>query len=189
MRLFVAAEIGSEVRARLSRLVEDLQPLPLEVRWVRPGGTHLTFKFLGEVPEDRLERIGAAIGPVTLGRSPFELEAAGLGFFPGSGAPRVVWVGLRGDLEAAKHLHRVIDTALVTAGFGPDDRPFRPHLTIGRVRGPGRGDWRPAYAERSGIACGGFRVQEVVLFRSHLGPGGASHEALRRFPLAGGEAG
>jgi 2'-5' RNA ligase len=150
---------------------------------VRPEGIHLTRKFLGEGEAARRPGIEAAlVGPARAG-APFRLEAAGLGVFPDRGAPRVVWIGVRGDLPAAAALQREVETALRAEGFAPEGRPFRPHLTLGRVRGPGRGDWRTALAGAAEPEGEAFEVREYVLFESRLGPAGAAYAPLARFPL------
>ncbi len=185
MRLFVAADLPGDLRAALSALREDLRGLPLPVRWVRPEGIHLTFKFLGEVPADRLHEVERALQQEGGGETgPFALEASGVGTFPERGAPRVVWVGVGGDLEAAGRLQRSIDAALGTIGFPKEDRPFKAHLTLGRVGGPGRGDWRSFLSRFERTRAGGFEVDEFVLFESRLGSDGAVYRRLASFPLA-----
>ncbi len=189
MRLFVAADLNPEVRARLAGLQDELRGLPLRVSWARPEGIHLTLKFLGEVPPDRRAAIETALRPAGLGIPPFRLEAEGVGTFPERGLPRVIWVGLGGDTGAAERLQRSIERALEAVGFAPESRPFRPHLTLGRVKGAGDGDWRAVLRRSAGARAGRFEVREYMLFESRLGPGGAAYTALARFPLAdGGEA-
>lgn len=183
MRLFVAADLPAGVRARLAEIQDSLRPVALPVRWVRPDGIHLTLKFLGEVPAGRRTELEGALRGPARGAAPFRLQAAGLGLFPERGAPRVLWIGVRGDLERAVALQRSIEAALHPLGFEPEDRAFRPHLTLGRVRGPGRGDWRDALERSSGADAGGFEVREYILFESRLGPDGAAYTPLARFAL------
>lgn len=187
MRLFVAADLPREVRGKLQAIQDELRPIPLSVRWVRPEGIHLTLKFLGEVPEGRRLAIEAALRSRAGGDSrPFALEAAGVGTFPDTGPPRVIRVGVRGSLEEAAKAQRAIDRALEDIGYPPETRAFRPHLTLGRVKGPGRGDWRAFLAGFAEKPAGKFEVREIVLFESRLDPGGASYLPLAVFPLAPG---
>lgn len=189
MRSFVAAELSPEVRARLAGLQRELAGLPLRVSWVRPEGIHLTLKFLGEVAPDRRAAIESSLRPAGLAIPPFTLKAEGLGTFPEQGPPRVIWVGLGGDTGAAGALQRSIERALEPMGFAPEPRPFRPHLTLGRVKGSrGGDDWRPALRRAGGVGAGRFEVREYALFESRLGPGGAAYTVLARFPLAAGGA-
>ncbi|MBI4169004.1 MAG: RNA 2',3'-cyclic phosphodiesterase [Acidobacteria bacterium] len=186
MRLFVAAELPVEVRRRIAGIVEVLEAAPLRVRWVRPEGIHLTFKFLGEVDPGRLADIKGALLQAGEGISTFRLRAAGVGAFPGRGAPRVIWVGVEGEIEMAGRLQEALERSLQAIGFPREERPFRPHLTLGRVKGPARGDWRPALARASEEAPGAFEVSEFALFESRLDRHGLTHSVLARFPLSPG---
>jgi len=186
VRLFVAAQIPQELRARLGRLQDVLRSLPLPVRWTRPEGVHLTLRFLGEVGIERLELIAAVLRPVAGSQPPLALEAVGVGTFPQNAvSPRVIWVGIRGEAEAAVRLQGSIDGGLETIGFAREERPFRPHLTLGRARGPARGSCRPILERYSSERLGSFRVGDIVLFESRLSPEGPSYRPIERFPLGG----
>ena len=184
MRLFVAAELPAGLRDRLGSVQESLRQAPLPVRWVRPEGIHLTLKFLGEAPQTRLGEITAALRAAGEGIAPFHLEACGAVPFPVRGTPRLVWVETRGDREAARRLAAAIDAATARIGFPAEAREYRAHLTLGRVKGPGRGEWRAMLERVAGQAAGPFDVREYVLFHSRPGPEGAVYTALQRFPLA-----
>ncbi len=186
MRLFVAVELPPPVRDQIAAIQEGLRDLPLPVRWVRPEGIHLTLRFIGEVGKERLEAIREAL--VRLpgdGISPFRIGAAGVGTFPESGAPRVLWVGLHGDLEAIARLAQGVESALTAIGIPAEPRPFRPHLTLGRVRGRERGDWREYLRKHDRTEAGQIPVDGFCLFESQLGPGGATYRILARFGLSG----
>jgi 2'-5' RNA ligase len=189
MRLFVAADLPPDVRRWLGEIQGGLRHRAPEIRWVRPEAIHLTFKFLGEVDATRRESIEAALRPAIEALTPFTLQAAGVGAFPEGGAPRIIWVGLAGDLDSASRLWEGIEAAMELCGFERERRPFTPHLTIGRIReGRRPGDWQTAVPAAVGTTAGGFTLTECVLFRSHLDPGGARYEPLARFPLRGGAA-
>jgi len=189
MRLFVAADLPAEVRARLGAVQKALARLPLEVRWTRPEGIHLTLTFIGEVPEDRVEPIRAALRGSGCGAlAPAALAARGVGVFPDRGRPRVLWAGVVGEVEAAGRVKRVVDEALAPVGVVPEDRPFRPHLTLGRVSGGRGGDWRAVLEPHVADEFGAFTLAACVLFESRLGAGGARYHALESVPLAGGTA-
>ncbi len=183
MRLFVAVELPAEVRERLRSVQESLRQSSLPVRWVRPEGIHLTLKFLGEVGETRLEEIVETLRPAGREIAPFRLEACGAAPFPERGAPRLVWVEVRGDGDSARRLAAAVDAATGRIGFATERRTFRPHLTLGRINGPASGDWRARMDRVSVQSTGSFEVREYVLFQSRLGPGGAAYTALRRFAL------
>jgi len=97
----------------------------------------------------------------------------------------VLWAGVSGDARPVATLKRAIERSLEAAAFVPDDRAFEPHLTLGRVKGPGRGDWRSFLVRHAGEHFGSFEVREFVLFESQLTQAGALYQVLRRFPLRG----
>jgi 2'-5' RNA ligase len=184
VRLFVAADIPADLRARLAECQKRLRDLPLPMRWSRPEGIHLTLFFLGESPEARVAEIAAAIERVAAAAAPFDLEAHGVETFPARGRPRVVVFGLRGDLDAAARVKQRLDAALETIGFRAEERPFRPHLTLGRAKEGKAGDWRAFLERETGAAGGRFTVRALVLYESLPGPGGSQYRAVRRFPFA-----
>lgn len=183
MRLFVAADLPLDLRRRLAAVQEAMRSVSPAVRWVRPEGIHLTLKFLGETDDGRRAAIAAVLGEAGSGLAPFRLAAAGAVPFPERGAPRLIWAGIEGDLESVRRLAVAIDRAAATLGFPPEGREFKAHLTLGRVRGPARGDWRAALLRAGEEARGEFEVREYVLFQSRPGPGGSIYTPLQRFPL------
>jgi 2'-5' RNA ligase len=189
VRLFVAAELPFDLRERFVSLQEVLASAHLPVRWVRPEGIHLTLKFLGETEQPRLDGLKAVLREAGRDIRPFSLEAAGAVTFPERGAPRLIWVEVLGDLAAAQRLAGAIDAATSRIGFPSENREYRPHLTLGRVKGPGRGDWRLRVEQAGPRASGRFEVTEYVLFESRLGPGGAVYTSLERFALGRAAAG
>lgn len=186
MRLFVAASLPEDLRRSIATIQASLETAPLPVRWVRPEGIHLTFKFLGEVDPSKLGEIEGVLLTAGRGIPPFRLRAAGAGAFPGRGEPRVIWVGVEGEIETARRLHEALERALEPIGFPGENRPFHPHLTLGRVKGEARGDWRTALARASEDVEGEFEVGEYALYESRLDSRGATYTALARFPLLPG---
>lgn len=191
MRLFVAAPLPDELREPLRRLMEGIGG---SVRWVRPARVHLTIRFLGEVPTDGIEGIAGLLSDVARRHRPFELRAAGTGAFPNVRRPRVLWVGLGPPAEVARLacLRDEFEEGLVGLGLEREVRPFRPHLTIGRVRGPSRSVPVPRVAgiEGADFEARPFPVAEIDLMESRLDAGGTRYHRLHRAPLgAGGDAG
>ena len=188
MRCFVAVDVPAEVRARVAELAARLrQAAPrADVRWSSVETLHVTLKFLGEVPDARVPDVARALTGVVGGHAPLALEAGGAGGFPSATHPRVVYMGIRGDVAELARLAGAIDGALAGLGFPGERRVFRGHLTVGRVRSP-RGAQGLADALRSaaGATAGAWTAEEVVLYRSRLHPTGAVHEVVARFPLAG----
>jgi 2'-5' RNA ligase len=191
LRLFVALDPPEAVRRRLAAVQASLRTAAgrhaEDVRWVAPSRLHLTLHFLGSVPEERVGAIGAAVLEEAALSRPIRLEIRGAGGFPTARRPRVVWAGVAGDLEALGALAAALGRRLTLLGLPADGRPFAPHLTLGRSReargAAGLGGAIAAAAEGDPVA---WRAEEVVLFRSHLDPGGARHEPLLSAPLGPG---
>jgi RNA 2',3'-cyclic 3'-phosphodiesterase len=163
----------------LGEVIERLRPAARDVAWVAPGNLHLTLKFLGSVPEARIDAVAGALREASGDASPFEARLRGLGAFPSARRPRVVWAGVTEGAADMIELARRVDAALAALGFPRDERPFSPHVTLGRVREPGRS---PALTEALDSAAtrefGRMRVPSASLMRSELGPGGARYTEL-----------
>lgn len=189
-RLFVALDPPEALRRRIGAVVAGLRRTAGraadEVRWTAPEGLHLTLQFLGAVPEERIAGLDGAIRAAAAASHPLQLELRGAGGFPNARRPRVVWLGLAGDLAPLAALAEDLGRRLTPLGFPPEPRPFTPHLTVGRARdahgAPGLGGALAEASHGEGLA---WRAGELVLFESHLEPGGARHEALLRAPLGG----
>lgn len=186
IRTFVALDLPPEVQADLGTFCAPLQQLDAPVSWIRPHRVHLTLKFLGNVAPSRMEAIGAALGLVAENTRPFSLRPAGCGAFPSLREMRVVWIGVQGDLVALTALQQCVEDALQPLGFPKDHRPFRAHLTIGRVKGrrhlKALQDMLVARQDYQGVV---FDVSELVLYKSDLKPDGAQYTPLQRWPFQG----
>lgn len=135
IRSFVAIELPEGVRKGLARLRDELERDEHRfVKWVGPGGMHLTLKFLGNIPSKRVTEVTGAMEEATRGIYPFRLEISGLGAFPGLKQVRVFWVGIGGEVDKLSRLQQTIDAALAALGFAKEERPFVPHLTLARIR-------------------------------------------------------
>jgi len=188
MRCFVAVDVPPDVRARVAALTARLRGAAprADVRWSNAEALHVTLKFLGEIPDVRVPLVEGALATVAAAHAPLTLVAAGAGGFPGPARPRVVYVGILGQVDALTRLAGAVDGALEALGFPGERRAFRGHLTVGRVRTP-RGSEGLAAALRAeeGAAAGTWTADELVLYHSRLRPSGAVHEAVARLPLAG----
>jgi RNA 2',3'-cyclic 3'-phosphodiesterase len=189
-RLFVALEPPEPVRRRIAAAAQKIQreagAAAGDVRWVPEDNLHLTVQFLGAVPEERVEAVAEAIAAAAAGGKPLLLEVRGAGGFPNARRPRVVWLGLSGEVEALAALAADLGKRLAPLGFPPEARPFAAHLTLGRARdqrgAPGLGGALAAAAQEEGVA---WRTTELVLFESHLSPRGPRYEPVKRAALGG----
>jgi 2'-5' RNA ligase len=186
IRSFVALDIPLETQEALAALTHELRKTQAPVSWVKADRIHLTLKFLGSVPPEQIEAIQAALAPVAAACPPFHLQPSGCGAFPTIKQMRVVWVGLRGDERAVFSLQKSVENALAPLGFEPEDRAFRAHLTLGRVKGrQHRRALQEALMARQGFEAEGFDVTELVLYKSELMPQGARYTPLFRATLSG----
>ncbi|MCD4685467.1 MAG: RNA 2',3'-cyclic phosphodiesterase [Anaerolineae bacterium] len=190
-RLFVALDLPPEIVGALTQMQEWLKGRTpgKTVRWVKPNSVHLTLKFLGDVPVARRETLQDALTQAVQDRGPFTLAAGGLGCFPNFNRPRVTWVGLHRDLNALHALRDAVEAHIAPLGYPTENRPFHPHLTLGRVHREASRDAVRALGKL--IAESGFKdrydwqANAVTLFRSELKPGGAVYTPLFHAALDG----
>jgi len=189
IRAFVAVLLDEDVRAAIAATIERLRPLGSAVAWVPPRNLHVTLHFLGEQSDERLAEAEAALAEAAAGSAPLDITFHGIGAFPGLERPRIVWVGLaHGALEARRLQARVTD-ALAMRGFAREERPWHPHLTIGRVHDERR--WRreagpplrSALAQAATTTFGTQRVTEMALMRSDPSSAGVRYTVRRALRL------
>ena len=190
LRAFVAVELATEVKQALAGLIDRLRQTGIrDLRLVDPEAVHLTVKFLGDVPGDQVGMIAEAAAQAIGGLRAFDLELGGPGAFPNRAAPRVLWVGIEGDLAPMAALHQRIEDSLEPMGFPRDRRAFRPHLTLGRLRDHASSADRRKAAEAlySTVVTRGvpIDVSAVSLMRSTLLPTGAVYERLALMRMHG----
>ena len=184
IRSFIAIEIPPPLKARMEEIQRELRRTDADVKWVRPGAIHLTLKFLGSIRQEDVERICGARTPIVADGESFEVRVQGMGCFPNPRNPRVIWLGVDQGREALASLQGAIEKRMAELSFPPEDRPFSPHLTMGRVRSPrGRAGLAQAIEKHQGVLIGSFQAQEVILFRSELRPSGAVYTKLKEFPM------
>lgn len=190
IRSFVAIELPEQVKSVLKQLQNDLKrSKAASVKWAGAEGIHLTLKFLGNVDASEIPKLKEALLGATRKIAPFRLELGNPGAFPNTHAPRVVWVGVGGEVETLHTLHNNVERELVPLGFSPDERSFSPHLTLGRVREGSTADERRCLGEVVASLKVGekptFEVGALSLMRSTLTPNGAVYSCLTLFALAG----
>ena len=189
VRAFVAIALTSDILDQIGGLqtrLKDELPSGL-VRWVRPEGIHLTLKFLGDIPTEQLDAVAQAVHDASAPHAPFTLAVRGTGCFPNPHRPRVIWAGVNEPTGTLARLQRDVERMVQPLGFPSEGRPFRPHLTLGRVKGRDRGAIQTLGETVCGAAFQGgqMHVDTVHLIRSELLPGGAVYTKLSSTPLAG----
>jgi 2'-5' RNA ligase len=182
IRCFVAVELPAAMRDDIGRVQRDIS-IP-GLRLVRPELVHVTLKFLGEVPESRVEKVARALSEIKA--QPFAASVRGMGAFPGRSI-RVVWLGLEGDFQG---LYQKIEEKLRPLGFKREERGFSPHVTIGRVGRPS-GDINqqlgPKIEQFADLDLGQFTVDRFFLKKSTLTRGGPIYDNLEEYPLRDSE--
>lgn len=190
VRSFIAVELPDELKSRLERIQTYLKGFNCSgVKWVRPGGIHLTLTFLGGIPVDAIAGVSGIIGDAVKGKKPVQLAVEGTGVFPNVGAAQVAWVGIRGGTEELGTLKSDIDRRLSYLGFTPESRPFKPHLTLARV---GRGVPREERGRFGRLVTEArfdayhFRVDGISLMKSQLSREGAIYSRISLNRLGAG---
>lgn len=189
VRAFVGIALPEACRALAARLGKAVAALSRGAATpVREGTAHLTLKFLGDVPATGpggSDAVAAALAGITF--APFVLRFGGGGFFPDMTRPRVVWAGLAAGAPECRALAARVDAALAPCGIAPQAQPYRPHLTLARLREPGcGGDWPGALTLLTDAAWPETTVATMTLWRSLLSPSGARHEVVATFAATAG---
>jgi len=189
IRAFLALDPPEEILREIGRVQDRLRKLIHgDLRWVRPEGIHLTLKFFGDVPENAVADISAVAGPAAAAVGPFELAIGGTGVFPDPSRPRVVWLGMNGEVAQLATFQQGLERALREIGFPPEERPFRPHLTLGRIKSPkGLTGLTEALEKEKTYTAGLFTASVLSLFQSELTPRGAVYTRLAVYPFTGQE--
>ncbi|GIW11584.1 MAG: RNA 2',3'-cyclic phosphodiesterase [Dehalococcoidia bacterium] len=187
VRAFVALPLPATIRAHLTNVQQAIaRHSGRAVKWAGEEAMHLTLEFLGDVPRWVLVDLPPALEHAVAGAPSLQLETAGVGAFPNWRTPKVIWLGVEGDLRGLRLLRERVAGALRQFGFAADPRPFRPHLTLGRVRPHAE----PALLERLVATAPNvrpdrqvFTADRVVLYRSILAPSGPTHLVLAEWLL------
>ena len=187
IRSFLAFELPHGIKDMVTKVSEEVMMSSLNVRWVKVDNIHLTVVFMGSIRSEDIPEMGEAIAEVCGGFGPFDISLKGLGVFPNSRRPRVLWLGLYGDLERMASLRDKLQEMLRPFGIKEEKRALRPHLTLGRFRTPGKRapGLEDIIAQYEGLESPVCRMDELILFKSELKSRGAEYIKLRSWPLTG----
>lgn len=184
IRSFVALNIPAAVGAEVGPFIDDLRQKIRGVRWVRTGHLHLTMKFLGDVEEENMPAVAHALAGAAAHVPPITVSIRGTGYFPPRGRPRIVWLDMAQGAEELTALQGEMEGVLEPLGFARERRPFRPHLTIGRVRElRERALLMSLLEEAKERRWGTFCAETIHLMRSELFPTGPRYSILREVRL------
>jgi 2'-5' RNA ligase len=185
-RVFCAIELPSVVREKISEHITRLRTAAPDssTSWVRPENVHLTLKFVGEIPLDRIKDLTQAAANAAAGFPPFEIVIGNTGSFPKHGTPRVLWLGVDDYSGKLAELQASLDDECLQLGFAKEARGFNPHLTIARGRKP-HGARALALAHKEiGFVPTEVGVRELIVIRSELSSKGSNYTAISRHALA-----
>ena len=186
IRSFLAFELPQNIKAEVSDIWQAGRRTPLEIKWVPPNNIHLTVVFLGNIQMGRVGELEEKVESVCAQFDPFEINLEGLGIFGNRRHPRVLWLGLGGEVPRMGQLRDALQKNLKPFGIKPENRPFRPHLTLGRFRKNAQGGseldrMRNQYGDFNGPAA---LLEELVLFKSDLTPKGAVYTQINKWNLS-----
>ena len=179
IRIFIAIELPEDIQSKLQKLQDDLSSSMPDARWTKPGNIHLTLKFLGDVEVSRIDKISAILKGIAQNFSPFEISLAEIGAFPNSRKPSIIWVGVEKGAQQLVEIAENIESSMEKIGFPKEKRPFRPHLTVGRVRELKHPEAMTKALDESNVGeLGVFKANQISLVKSQLDPGGSIYTIL-----------
>jgi len=187
IRSFLAFELPVDIKRIIMTVSENVRELPLNVRWLNVTNIHLTIVFMGDVQEEQVKPIQDIVKDVCQGYGSFSIGIKGIGLFGSRRNPRVLWIGLDGAIDRMGYFRDDLQKGLTPFGVKEEKRRFKPHLTLGRFRKGARtgthlDDLLSKYHD---LTSPEFIIEELVLFKSDLKPGGAVYSKLNGWPLIG----
>ncbi len=179
-RTFIAVEIGKSIADQAVRLQEALTKSGAEVRWVVPESMHVTLLFLGEVDDRDLHSICKAVKDVAATEPPFTLEVSGIGAFPNTRRPKIIWAGIREGADALQRIYAGLEARMLDLGFyRKEERGYTPHITLGRVKGEADSSTlAPELAKRATWSGGRVQIEKVNVFSSELERSGPIYNVI-----------
>ena len=184
IRAFIAIELPAKIAQELEKIQDKLKDETNKITWVKPENIHLTIKFLGDIETNKIDSIAKVLEDAADNLSSFKISIKGVGAFPTIENPRVLWVGIEEDDTNVSQLYNNLEHGLTTLGFEKEQRAFKPHLTLGRIKFLKDKRTLKQHLEKvAGINLGKFEVGSFYLFKSKLTPEGAVHTKLKEVKL------
>jgi 2'-5' RNA ligase len=185
IRSFLAFELPLEIKNIVARVSGELRQSTLNAKWVKVDNIHLTVVFMGSIETEDIPAIARGVQEVCQTYGPFDISLRGIGCFPNRRSPRVLWLGLDGDLEPMSEFRDALQGHLTGFGVKEEKRKFKPHLTLARFRKPKKMDAKEDqllsnYEDISSSVCS---LKELILFKSELKPTGAVYTKMESWPL------
>jgi 2'-5' RNA ligase len=186
-RIFTAIDISDEARAKAANYINGLRDEFSQIRvgWERAEKLHLTMKFLGDIDELQLENLIRAVGNTTKQISDFRLQISGTGVFPSSRKARILWLGLKDDAGELQKLNEILEAECEQIGFAREQRNFKPHLTIARLREPHKSKELVQKHLENEFESVEFPVSEIAIYESRLQKTGSLYQVISRLEFKG----
>lgn len=184
-RVFCAIDLPRAICEKVmahSRRLREAVP-EAQASWSRMDNIHLTLKFLGEIPQSRVELLSSAAAEASTGHGSFPLSVQRCGVFPTHGEPRVLWIGIEDSKGKLGELYRRLEDECAKTGFKKDARPLHPHLTVARLRKPQRARTLAAVHKAMEFDSEEISVSELLVIRSELSSQGSRYTVISRHPL------
>ncbi len=191
IRSFLAFDLPPDIKNEVKSIYTVLKKSGLEAAWVRPDTIHITLVFTGNVKEECIQNIISGIDSVTVFHGSIEISLSGMGVFPNTSRPRVLWLGLDGNIKGLAALKSDLESSLESFGIKREERPFRPHLTLGRFRKPLQNTplLKRLTAEYKDISGPKGTVNDLVFYKSDLKPAGSVYTRIHSWPLINNQEG
>lgn len=183
IRTFIAIELPDAVKAQVEALETQLKRTRADVNWISPRNMHITLKFLGDTAPDRLSAVREGVGEAAAPMSSFSMGLSHIGAFPNLDRPRVFWIDVQEGRDGLVALQQRVEEALLSRRFVREERPFSPHLTIGRVRSPQGLGLLTEQVRRTAFQAPCFSVTRIVIIKSELRPNGPVYTVLDHVAL------
>ena len=185
IRSFLAFELPPHIKKEVTGISGEVKKTGLKASWVKPGNIHLTLVFLGDINEENIPEIISGIDNVTGKYEPFNIALGGMGVFPDTKRPRVLWLGLKGEIERLASFRDDLQKPLKIFGIKQEKRSFKPHLTLGRFRKPveEKSLLKRILDEYGDISGPNEKLNELILFKSVLNPGGSVYTKILSWSL------
>jgi RNA 2',3'-cyclic 3'-phosphodiesterase len=186
LRTFLAIDLPSSLHEAIGKKQKELKSSLPGINWVKSENLHITLKFLGDTPESQIDDLRKVVEQAVKGTSPFVMTLRGFGAFPDKRAPRTLWTGIDCEENVLENLATQVEAVVIPLGFPEEGKPFRPHLTLARIKK----DYRELgkVIEKSGVLAdpfifGRLLVEQVTLFKSDLRPTGSVYTKLWAVPF------
>ncbi|KUG22579.1 2'-5' rna ligase [hydrocarbon metagenome] len=187
IRAFLAIEPPEDILQKISGLQDKLRrEISGRISWTRPQGQHLTLKFFGDISREDINNISAAVQKRVVAERKLNLKVEKMGVFPDARKPGVLWCGVTGDVEKLIALQKKLDSDFAALGFPAEERSFKAHLTLARIKDPRDiAGMSEALKKHGEFTAGDFVADKLFLFQSNLSPQGAVYTKLAEFALGG----